>query len=168
MTYCKSCRKVVSDGAAICPGCGAERPGEGAEERAAGQAALDEAAGRGRAKEVRFKEARGQFLTLAGVVAVVALLAFLGTRGADERESDDRPGGAPPYSQCEDAVRERLANPETADFTTLATENEETDTGWIIRGEVKAETGFGVERKLIFQCEALFDGTISSAVVQET
>jgi hypothetical protein len=56
------------------------------------------------------------------------------------------------WNDCKSAVREKLVNPDTADFTLLSTDFSAKGDGWSITGTLKAKNDFGVEDELAYSC----------------
>lgn len=96
-----------------------------------------------------------------GCLALMALVVVFGITMCSGG-GDDGPSGGAQIVACERAVKAKLANPETADFqqTTMS----QTDTR--VSGDVVAKTGFGVEKRLSFDCTMAGEAVVA-ATVQE-
>lgn len=93
-----------------------------------------------------------------GTIAVLAVVGFVDqTFGEDEttpeRANTTSFGEGDAWLNCQDAVKDQLRNPATADFSMLSSDIERADDGWFeISGSLNAENDYGVKQEIGFSC----------------
>jgi len=95
------------------------------------------------------------------VVAVVVVVALL--NGSNSARDNTTSRGIEARTYCEDAIRDRLKAPSTAEF-----ESSYSGSGpVVVRGTVDAENSFGAMMRNTFQCTVTFDGDAYRISVDE-
>jgi RNA polymerase subunit RPABC4/transcription elongation factor Spt4 len=157
VTSCRQCGRAVPIEAAICSGCGVDAPGQVAKDRLVQEAA---AVAADKEQYARRQALVGK-LVLAGLGVVVAAIAFAAVTGGDEdgTQSRDSAEDREPPSEfgaevaCEEAVKDQLKSPSTADFSEQTRTKLSSDTFEVV-GFVDSQNGFGATVRAAWSCTA--------------
>lgn len=94
--------------------------------------------------------------------AVLALVIGFSLTSGGEDDDYDSNTSYEAIAQCEDAIKDRLKAPTTAEFDSTATGSGT----WTVTGTVDAENSFGAKIRSSYQCSVIIDNAKDTAKVR--